>query len=79
MVTSRNTYYIYIIYNSQTTERFMPLIHRYVRVWLRFYSKDPLYYEVSGSVLTLRTYVQVSIRVIKKTYGKGGTYFYKNT
>ena len=44
------------------------LIRRYVRVWLRFYSKDQPYYEVSGSVHTFGTYVQVSIRVNQKNH-----------
>ena len=46
---------MYLRYNSQKTERFTPLIRTYERVSLRFYSKDQPYYEVSGSVLILRT------------------------
>ena len=48
----------------------MPLLCTYERVSLRFYSEDQPYYEVSGSILKLRTYVRVSIRVNKKRTGR---------
>ena len=48
----------------------MLLIRMYLWASFRFYSKDQPYYELSGSVLTLLTYVQISIRVNKKRMGR---------
>ena len=46
------------------------LCFQYVRTYgyrFVFFSKDQLYYKVSGSVLTLRTYVQVNKKRMVRT------------